>query len=191
MDTIALLSHSTPSAVMARGAGVPVTARRFLSDAKRLGQSLPAGRHVLNVCADRYRFTVGLAACLITGRVSLLPSTHTPEVIGQLASFAPDAFCLTDDRLCDLVFPKVHCPEEPPAGEIAWGVPEIPVTQLAAIVFTSGSTGTPLPYKKTWGRLARCVRDGAPRLGLSDGRSHVLIGTVPAQHMYGFESSVP
>jgi len=37
---------------------------------------------------------------------------------------------------------------------------------------------------------ARCVKDGAPRLGLLDGRSHTLIGTVPAQHMYGFESTV-
>ncbi len=190
MDTIALLSHSTPSAVIAYRAGLPVTAQRFLSDARQLAQNLPAGRHVLNVCADRYRFTVGLAACLITRRVSLLPSTHTPEVIGQLASFAPDAFCLTDDPHCDIGLPRVHYPAELPSGEIAWAVPEIPVTQLAAIVFTSGSTGTPLPYRKTWGRLARCVRDGAPRLGLSDGRSHVLIGTVPAQHMYGFESTV-
>jgi acyl-coenzyme A synthetase/AMP-(fatty) acid ligase len=57
-------------------------------------------------------------------------------------------------------------------------------------VFTSGSTGTPLPYHKTWGKLARCVLDGAPRLGLSDGATHTLIGTVPAQHMYGFESTV-
>ena len=61
--------------------------------------------------------------------------------------------------------------------------------QLAAYVFTSGSTGTPLPYKKTWGRLLRCVRDGALRLGLLDGR-HTIVGTVPPQHMYGFESSV-
>ena len=190
MDTIALLSHSTPTAVIAYRAGLPITAQRFLSDAGRLAQSLPAGRHVLNVCTDRYRFTVGLAACLITRRVSLLPSTHTPEVIGQLASFAPDAFCLTDDPHCDLGLPRVHYPEELPSSELPWTVPEIPVSQLAAIVFTSGSTGTPLPYKKTWGRLARCVRDGAPRLGLSDGRSHVLIGTVPAQHMYGFESTV-
>jgi acyl-coenzyme A synthetase/AMP-(fatty) acid ligase len=190
MDTIALLSHSTPSAVFAYRAGVPITAQRFLSDARHLGQRLPAGHHVLNVCADRYRFTVGLAACLITGRVSLLPSAHTPEVIGQLASFAPDAFCLTDDRLCDIGLPQVQYPEELPTAEAAWAVPQIPVTQLAAVVFTSGSTGTPLPYQKTWGRLARCVRDGAPRLGLSDGRSHVLIGTVPAQHMYGFESTV-
>jgi len=190
MDTIALLSHSIPTAVVAYRAGVPITAQSFLSDAEHLARSFPAGNHVLNVCADRYQFTVGLAACLMTGRVSLLPSTHTPEVIGQLASFAPDAFCLTDDRRCDISLPKVYYPEGLPTADIAWAVPEIPVTQLAAIVFTSGSTGTPLPYKKTWGRLARCVRDGAPRLGLLDGRPHVLIGTVPPQHMYGFESTV-
>lgn len=195
MDTIALLSHHTPQAPIAYRAGVPVIARRFLSDAQCLARRLPAGNHVLNVCADRYRFTVGLAACLITGRVSLLPSTHTPEVIAQLACFAPDTFCLTDDARCDIRLPKIYYPEELPPEDLPgagfeWAVPEIPVTQLAAIVFTSGSTGTPLPYRKTWGRLARCVRDGAPRLGLLDGRSHVLIGTVPAQHMYGFESTV-
>jgi acyl-coenzyme A synthetase/AMP-(fatty) acid ligase len=200
MDTIPLLSHGSPAAVVAYRAGRPVTAQRFLSDAKHLAQCLPAGNHVLNVCADRYHFAVGLAACLISGRVSLLPSTHTPEVIGQLANFAPDAFCLTDDRRCEIALPRVFYPRAAPALQVpsdevpglegAWAVPAIPVTQLAAIVFTSGSTGTPLPYKKTWGRLARCVQDGAPRLGLADGRSHALVGTVPAQHMYGFESTV-
>jgi acyl-coenzyme A synthetase/AMP-(fatty) acid ligase len=177
MDSIALLSHSSPTAVIAYRAGAPVTAQRFLSDVRHLAGRLPAGNHVLNVCADRYRFTVALAACLVTGRVSLLPSTHTPEVIGQMAAFAPDAFCLTDDPRCEIDLPRFHYPEGMPGPDAAW-------------VFTSGSTGTPLPYKKTWGRLACCVRDGAPRLGLSDGRSHVLIGTVPAQHMYGFESTV-
>jgi len=190
METIALLSHSAPTAVIAYRAGVPITAQRFLSDAACLAQRLPAGTHVLNVCSDRYHFTVGLAACLMTGRVSLLPSTHTPEVIGQMAYFAPDAVCLTDDLRCDIGLPKIHFPADMRGGEIDWAVPQIPVTQLAAIVFTSGSTGTPLPYRKTWGRLAGCVRAGAPRLGLLDGRSHALIGTVPAQHMYGFESSV-
>ena len=198
MDTIALLSHGHAEAVIAYRGGTPISARRFLSDAAHLARTLPSGHHVLNVCADRYHFTVGLAACLMTGRVSLLPSTHTPEVIGQLARFAPDAFCLTDDPRCEIGLPKIHYSGAPDPGaptdahgaDGAWSVPEIPVNQLAAIVFTSGSTGTPLPYKKTWGRLARCVRDGAPRLGLSDGRSHALIGTVPAQHMYGFESTV-
>ena len=190
METIALLSHGAPTAVIAYRGGIALTAQRFLSDAANLARALPDGNHVLNVCADRYHFTVGLAACLMTGRVSLLPSTHTPEVIEQLRGFAPDAFCLTDDARCDIGLPKIHYPELPPAAGTPWVVPEIPVTQVAAIVFTSGSTGTPLPYQKTWGRLARCVRDGAPRLGLLDGRSHALIGTVPPQHMYGFESTV-
>src|SRR3984957_15762108 len=174
MDTIALLFHASAGAVVAYRGGQPVSAQQLLEDARRLAHLLPAGRHVLNVCGDRYRFAVGFAACLISGRVSLLPSTHTPEVIGQMASFAPDAFCLTDDPNCDFGLPKVQYPEELrpeelrpgelhpeklhseklPGGELPWIVPEIPAGQLAAIVFTSGSTGTPLPYKKTWGRLA-------------------------------------
>lgn len=193
MDTIALMSHTSATAVVAYRGGHAITAQRLLDDAQRLGQTLPPGKHVLNVCHDRYRFAVGLAACLITRRVSLLPSTHTPEVIAQMAVFAPDAFCLTDDARCDIALPRVLYAESPPAAtrpSAAFAVPMIPARQLAAIVFTSGSTGTPLPYEKTWGPLARCVLAGAPLLGLLDGRSHTLVGTVPSQHMYGFESTL-
>jgi acyl-coenzyme A synthetase/AMP-(fatty) acid ligase len=195
MDTIALLSHSSAAAIVAYRGGVAVTAQQFLCDAKYLAQRLPDSKHVLNVCADRYQFTVGLAACLLSQRVSLLPSTHTPQVIAQLATFAPDAFCLTDDPRCDIELPQVHfsdlSAEHAPAGPLdSFSIPGIPTTQLAAIVFTSGSTGTPIPYKKTWGLLARCIQNGAPRLGLTDDRSHTIIGTVPGQHMYGFESTV-
>jgi acyl-coenzyme A synthetase/AMP-(fatty) acid ligase len=190
MDTIALLSHTAPTAVIAFRAGIPVTAQQFLADARYLAQSLPGAKHVLNVCSDRYRFAVGFAACLMSERVSLLPSTHTPQVIAQLAAFAPDSICLTDDRRCEIDLPRHHYPDQMPPDSDSFSVPSIPAGQLAAIVFTSGSTGTPLPYKKTWGLLCRCVRNGAPRLGLLDGDTHTLVGTVPPQHMYGFESTV-
>jgi acyl-coenzyme A synthetase/AMP-(fatty) acid ligase len=194
MGTTALLAHTSPTAIVAYRAGVAVTAAQFLAAAKQLAESLPDSRHVLNVCADRYHFTVGLAACLMSARVSLLPSTHTPQVIAQLAGAAPDAICLTDDRRCDIALPQIYFPElldgTRGAATDTFRVPEIPTSQLAAIVYTSGSTGTPLPYRKTWGLLARCVRDGAPLLGLLDGRVHTLVGTVPGQHMYGFESTV-
>jgi acyl-coenzyme A synthetase/AMP-(fatty) acid ligase len=190
MDTIALLSHASPSAVIAYRGGAAITAQRFLADAAQLASSLPASKHVLNTCADRYRFAVGLAACLMSERVSLLPSTHTPQVIAQLAEFAPDSICLSDDPRCDIELPQYRFPDQIPPASDSFNVPNIPLAQLAAIVFTSGSTGTPLPYNKTWGLLARCVRGGAPLLGLLDGRSHTLIGTVPPQHMYGFESTV-
>jgi hypothetical protein len=70
MQTIALLSHTSPSAIVAYRGGIAVTARQFLSDAAHLARSYPDSKHMLNVCADRYRFTVGLAACLISGRDS-------------------------------------------------------------------------------------------------------------------------
>jgi acyl-coenzyme A synthetase/AMP-(fatty) acid ligase len=193
-ETIALLSHTSPTAIVAYRSGLAVTVQQFLDEARQVADRLPQGRHVLNVCADRYQFAVGLAACLISDRVSLLPSTHTPQVIAQLAVFAPDAFCLTDDMRCDIELARVYYPDlARPAYSVAaspFEVPRIPASQLAAIVFTSGSTGTPVPYKKTWGLLSRCVQNGAPRLGLADGRSHALVGTVPGQHMYGFESTV-
>lgn len=168
-----------------------MSARQFLGDVFRVAASLPPGGHVLNVCADRYRFTVGFAASLISGKISLLPSTHTPEVIRQLTVFAPDVFCLTDDPKCAIDLPRTQFPEGSSSAAVeGFAVPAIDTEQLAAYVFTSGSTGTPLPYRKTWGRLLRCVHDGASRLGLLEGRSHTIVGTVPPQHMYGFESSV-
>jgi acyl-coenzyme A synthetase/AMP-(fatty) acid ligase len=193
MDVTALLSHPSADSIVAYRGGRAVRAVEFLAEAERLAQSLPPGRHVLNACADRYRFAVGLAASLTTGRVSLLPSTHTPEVIRHLIQLAPDAFCLTDDEACAIELPRFHYPDATAPSSLdsgAFRVPRIPDDQLAAIVFTSGSTGTPLPYRKTWGRLAGCVRAEAHELGIVDGRSFTLIGTVPAQHMYGFESTV-
>jgi len=152
---------------------------------------LGAGAHVLNACADRYHFTVGLAASLVSGKVSLLPSTHTPEVIRQLIAFAPDVVCLSDEADCGIDLPRVPFPGDATrfTGKPA-PVPAIDTAQLAACVFTSGSTGTPVPYRKSWGRLIACVREEANRLGLSGRASCAIVATVPPQHMYGFESSV-
>ncbi len=136
---------------------------------------------------------MGLAACVLARKICLLPPTRTPEVIRQLVVFAPDVCCLTDEEECDIALPQVLVPQQPSAGAgtgSSWRVPEIDADQAAAYVFTSGSTGVPVPYPKTWGKLVRCVRDGAARLGFADGRSHAVLATVPPQHMYGFESSV-
>jgi acyl-coenzyme A synthetase/AMP-(fatty) acid ligase len=190
MPTIPLIAHHSSDAVVAYRAAVPVTAGRFLADAARLATTMPAGDHVLNICSDRYRFTVGLAASLLAKKVSLLPSTHTPQIIRQLTQFAPDVFCMTDDPDCDIELPLYYYRDTCAGDALPWQVPQIDTEQLVAYVFTSGSTGVPVPHKKTWGRLVSCVREGARRLGLCDGRSYAILGTVPAQHMYGLESTV-
>ena len=190
MSSIPLLAHTSPEDVVAWRAGRAISARQFVADAQALAALLPAGRHVLNVCSDRYRFAIGFAASLIAGRTSLLPPTQVPEVIRQLRSFAPDAFCLTDDAHCDIDLPRLQCPEAhatPPAG---FAVPCIDAGLLAAQVFTSGSTGVPLPHAKTWGFLAADVSVGAQRIGFGHARRWAIVATVPPQHMYGLESSL-
>lgn len=183
-----LLGHVRLDADLAWRDGERISVARFLGDVHRLAALLPAGGHVLNICADRYRFTVGLAASLLAGKVSLLPSTHTPETVRQLAVFAPDAFCLADGA-CDIDLPQFHYPEL--AGpDHAGPIPAVAANQLVACVFTSGSTGAPVPHRKTWGALVRNAAAEAERLGLSPAAPHAIVGTVPPQHMYGFESTV-
>jgi acyl-coenzyme A synthetase/AMP-(fatty) acid ligase len=66
--------------------------------------------------------------------------------------------------------------------------------QPSAVLLTSGSTGTPQAHGKAWGTLVRNVDAAARRLAERLGRATLegltLVGTVPAQHSYGFESTV-
>lgn len=188
-----LVSHTSPDAVVAWRNGEAVTVRHFIADVHAVAAALPAGRHILNACTDRYRFAVGFAAGMVAGRISLLPSTYTPETLRHLAAFAPDTTVLTDGDVADLPLPAMPFPVLHGAAANADApceIPRIEAERLVAWVFTSGSTGTPVPHPKTWGRLVANVRAEGVELGLDPARPATLVGTVPPQHMYGFESTV-
>lgn len=184
-----LISHTSLDATLAWRGGCEVTAAQFLRDVEFLASRFPDGQYVLNVCRDRYHFAVGFAAALVSGHVSLLPPTHTPETVRQMQAYAPDLFCLHDYPDCGIDLPQLSYVETDTEAVTSRSIPQIPGERLAAIVFTSGSTGTPMPHLKTWGGLVRNVQAQAAQLGFT-GTSHVVVGTVPPQHMYGFESTV-
>jgi acyl-coenzyme A synthetase/AMP-(fatty) acid ligase len=196
MTAFALLTHTRADDVLAWSHGTPITAGRFLADARRLAAAFHGGGHVLNASGDRYRFAVGMAAALLADRISLLPPALTPEMVRQVRHFAPDVFCLVDrPQAFDL--PQVAWGDAMAAGAApadahagAYEVPHVPASRTAAIVFTSGSTGSPVAHRKTWGGLVRSTRAEAQTLGLLDGRRHSIVATVAPQHMYGFESTV-
>jgi acyl-coenzyme A synthetase/AMP-(fatty) acid ligase len=198
MITFPLVTHSRAQDVLAWRNGKPITVAQFLADVRRLAATLPANRHVLNATGDRYRFAVGMAAALLTDKISLLPPTLTPEMVRQVRNFAPDIFCLTDQPL-SIDMPQVVWNDAALAHEAAAAagsrtrtcdIPQIPASRTAALVFTSGSTGSPVAHRKSWGGLVQSVRAEAARLGLLDGRRHSIVATVAPQHMYGFESTV-
>lgn len=193
MQSLPLVSHAAPDSIIAWRADGAVTVREFLAEVSALASTLPVGAHFLNLCSDRYRFSVGLAAGIVSGKVSLLPSTHTPGVIRQVKAFAPDMFCLTDHDRGDIDLPQIPYPEAALRAALpqrAFAVPQIDTAQRIAVIFTSGSTGTPQPHVKTWGALVRCVQAEALRLELPREQPWTVIGTVPPQHMFGFESTV-
>ena len=188
-----LFAAIDPDEVVAWRAGTSVSAARFLTQALRVADGLPAGRHVLNLCADRYHFAVAFCAAVLSGKTSLLPPNHSPELIGGLGEMYDDLFAIGDkDPVQPTGLPWSRYP-----GLVADDtcvrldeMPRIDNQQTVAHVFTSGSTGLPTAHLKRWGSLIYNVQSEALRLGVTGGSATTLVGTVPAQHMYGFESTV-
>lgn len=149
----------------------------FLAEVSSLAAALPDRRYVINLCTDRVRFAAAFAAALHRGQISLMPPTHTPDVIERLTRDYPGLYCVDDEH------------PAPRAGAGA-PLPPIPEERVAAIVFTSGSTGDPLPHPKSWGGLVASAMAEIESLGIRNFPGMAIIGTVPPQHMYGLESTV-
>ncbi len=176
--------------VLAWRAHGPVRVRDFLAHARALATVLPAGAWLLNLCEDRYHFAVGFAAGLLAGKVSLQPSSQSPETLRRLAEDHPGTAWLAD-KPADLtgipgtVFPDLDTRDHPAVN----AMPMVDDDQTVAILFTSGSTGLPQPHGKTWGKLVQNGQAEALALGLLQ-RPQAIVGTVPTQHSFGFESTL-
>jgi acyl-coenzyme A synthetase/AMP-(fatty) acid ligase len=163
----------------------------FLDMAHQLANELPAGGGVVNLCRDRLQFAVGLAAALLRNQVSLLTSDRSPERLRSLQDRYPDVYSLSDDpavtsplphhyHRAQQARPLSHQPENP----------QILAGRLAALVFTSGSTGVPVAHQKSWGTLVERSIDAAACFNMTQSEPVNIVGMVPPQHMYGFETTV-
>ncbi len=190
MTAIPLLRAYRDDAVLAYRERQPTGVGQFLRDVVALAALLPQRRHILNLCTDRYHFAVGFCAALVQQQISLLPPNQTPDLVERLSQRYPDVYCLTDGvnecrPLKTVFYPALSNP-----GSAMPPVPHIPAAQIAAIVFTSGSTGQPLPNEKSWGSLTRGAAAEIDHLGVQAYPGMAVLGTVPPQHQYGLESTV-
>lgn len=188
MAAIPLIRHDDLGSVFAYRAGKPVPAASFLRDVAHLAQQLPDKLHILNLCTDRYRFAVSFAAALLRGQTSLLPPNYTPSFVERLEQSYPDMYCLADGEASFQGVEIMHYPQLPETDVSVCAIPKIPAEQRAALVFTSGSTGRPVAHPKSWGSLCRGAAAEAASLGVVQNSGLAVLGTVPAQHMYGLES---
>lgn len=190
MVSVPLIRGFEPGGVFAWRDGRAVRVEEFLRDAVGLAARLPGRRYVLNLCADRYRFAVGFAAALTRGQVSLLPPNETPDMIARLASQYPDIYCMCDRPGVVPSLETVPVLEVAPGAAEVTVIPVVPETRIAAILFTSGSTGQPQPHRRTWGSLVREAFAEFKRLDLRPAPGTAVLATVPPQHAYGLVSTV-
>lgn len=195
----ALLNPRALHAPMAWSGDVQRSGHQWLSDVQAFAPRLPHGTPI-NLCVDRYAFSVAWAAAMTRGQTSLMPPNPLRETLRQLHQVHPESYLLVDAqglaglRLEGLGLPWCsvgldHSPSMGPAPQMHIE-PEFP----AVCLLTSGSTDTPQPHRRTWRMLAESTQAAAQAIAAELGWSSLaglhLLATVPAQHSYGLESSV-
>ena len=168
--------------------GGVVTAAAFLHDAHALARALPDAAHLVNLCRDRYAFTVAFAAALLRGQACLVPGDASAARLAALGVQFPASTAAVDRP--DPTIPLPCSVVRPTGAGASTDNPVLPSGRLAAIVFTSGSTGTPVAHRKAWGALAARSRAAAGAFGMAASAPPSVVGTVPPGHMYGFEATV-
>lgn len=189
-----LLSASSGERVVAWRGTKPVSARHFLAQVRVVAAQLPAAPAAVNLCDDRYAFLVAFCALVIRGQTNLLPSSRAPLAIDEVMAAHPGCYALGDQGLDPAPIGYLRMPSLDDALDDsavpAGGWPQIPVDQLVAIGYTSGSTGTPAANRKTWGSFHASNAGNLARLRATVGERFDVVATVPPQHMYGMELSV-
>jgi len=189
-DLVPLLSGFDANDRIGWSDGAEVSAAQFCAAARDLAGRLPPRRFVINLCNDRLKFALGLAAALIARQTSLLPPSGAVGALQDLQASHPESYCLADEKAAPAAgLPAIVVPPWRPAAG-AFEIPSLPAGQMAYTAFTSGSTGRPQPHSSAWGSLVGAARRFGQAAGLAVGKRGSVLGTVPPQHVYGLETTV-
>jgi acyl-coenzyme A synthetase/AMP-(fatty) acid ligase len=188
MTTMPLTTRD-PGEIIAWRNGHPYSVATLFGEAQLLAQRLPPARYAINRCHSRYRFMRGFLAVVMAGQTNLLPPDRLQQTTQRLLRDYPNAYILTDEAE-GTDQPSASAVVSAQATALDDSHLAIGASHLAAIAFTSGSTGAPKPIEKPWYTLYQGARINAAAMGLTGGQTHNLLATVPPQHMYGLETSV-
>ena len=167
-----------------------VSQAEFLTHVNALAMALPANRHALIDCRDRYHFLVAFCAAMMRKSIALFPSTRAPGHVGDILAQHADTICLTDHDGEQFGLPTVPVALHCTASGLSIDNPMIDKEAIVAHAFTSGSTGTPNRTPKSWGSLTAGAA-ALERCGSAfdfDGLG--IVATVPPGHSYGLETSI-
>ena len=155
----------------------------FCADVSATADVLPQACFVVNLCQDRYQFTVSFFAALTRGQTTLLPSRREIQFARELSTHYSGCSVISDAD-ADGIDVRINIR---PGANGTSSSPTCAGEHHAAVAFTSGSTGEPQAHIKswrmldTWRKVHRRYLPGAPE------QLRGLVATVPSWHMYGLE----
>ncbi|WP_100656155.1 AMP-binding protein [Alteromonas flava] len=192
-SAFAFLARPIPNFGLAAGY---VDVKTFLHHVALVAGQLPDSPHVINMCANRYLFVVTFCATIVEGKTNLLPANKNKVTQCELADNYGGCCVVHDGAEVDSSLHSVNVATlqfnltAAAMNDAASSIPTIVDSHLACISFTSGSTGRSKPNLKYW----RTLRESSAinfrhMLGEID-RTLFQLATMPAQHMWGLETSV-
>jgi len=187
-DGFPLFKHDNATQPIAWRNNQAISAGQFLCEVEQLAGQLLQRPFVFNLCTDRYNFLLTFCAALLRGQTNLLPPNHAADTLTRLHARHPQSYGVSDKGQVLKGMDIIPFPTLAVLDTGAFVIPAITSGLIAAIAFTSGSTGEPQPHPKTWGSLVRQAQLEASNLGIEAGQH--FLGTVPPQHMYGLESTL-
>ena len=187
-DPLAFLTQPVEQLGLPAG---PVSARQFIKHVKRVATALPPAKHAINLCENRYLFLVGFCAAIVQRMTTLLPPNPNIATQEQLNQEYDGCFILHDGKDISTQLPAFNLmsvkPDSAEAGDEP--VPAIEDGFLACISFTSGSTGKSKPNHKYWRTLHRSSLINYTFMIPDCNTTLYQLATMPAQHMWGLETS--
>lgn len=178
-----------PISVLNAPAGL-VSVETFLQHVQQLAQALPDTRYSINLCHNRYLFLVSFCAVLLKDSTNLLPPNKNVHTQEQLQEIYGDVYIIHDgtevsehihaEHLLNLTLDFASTSKQATA---------IDLQHIAAITFTSGSTGASKPILKPWRTLVESSKINARHMLAGIDETVYALGTIPAQHMWGLETT--
>ncbi|MBC7982848.1 MAG: acyl-CoA synthetase [Candidatus Obscuribacterales bacterium] len=180
-DTLPLLATASLHRSLVNYRGRLVDVAQFTATVQALLPHVPTAKFVINLCENRYHFLLSFIVACLREQITLLPPNQTAGTLSDLQANYPDHQVFDDARVERLLSLS---PADAASNAPEW---RIAAERVVALTFTSGSTGIPQAHSKTWRCLVRNAQLAAAEV--LGGAGTNLVATVPAQHVYGLETT--
>src|SRR5689334_13788406 len=130
MARVPFLGHRARSDILALRGPMALRVDDYLTDTAQLAAALPERKYVVNLCGDRYRFAVALAAAMTREQICLLPPAQTPQLLLSLSRRYAGLYAVCDGPV-DVPLECVRYPQTS-SSDVAPREIAFPATQIAA-----------------------------------------------------------